>query len=504
MTSRFPSPPETLPGVLERAPRTATALIEGENRLSYGELLEAARAVAGALAASGVGEDDAVAVWLPNGCDWAIASYGVLCAGGRVVPVNNRYTVTEAAGLIARSGCRAVISGGAGGGRDLSADAAEAGRAAAARVWSVAELLAGSGSAAETDRRMRALHADRISHVQYTSGTTGRPKGVLLRHGGMVETTRSWVANTGLREGDRYPVVAPFAHIGGHKTGLLACAVAGATALPQPVLDPKALLEVVVEHEVTVLQGPPALYQALLDEPDMPSGRVRVAVTGAANVPPALVRRLREELRIPYVFTAYGLTEASGVCTMTRPDDPAEAVAGTSGAPIPGVEVRIDADGGPGEVLVRGPGLMEGYLDDPEATAEAFRDGWLRTGDLGERDGEGRLRIVDRLKDLLVVGGLNVSPAEVEGVLTGHPDVRAAAVVGIAHERLGEVPAAFVVGTAGADELVAYCGERLAGFKVPRTVWNLGELPLTPAGKADKALLRREAGRRSGVSRHLP
>ncbi|GAA2731211.1 AMP-binding protein [Actinocorallia aurantiaca] len=485
------APPETLPGVLERAPIAAPALLDGGTRFTYGELLEAARTVAGALAASGVGEDDAVAVWLPNGWEWAVASYGILCAGARVVPVNTRYTASEAAGVIVRSRCRAVVAGGEVDGSDLAAAAVEAG---APQVLSVVRLLEGNAfSGKETDRRMAALHAGRISHVQYTSGTTGLPKGVLLRHGGMVETTRSWVANVGLRAGDGYPVVAPFAHIGGHKTGLLACAVAGATALPQPVLDPKALAGLVAEGGVTVLQGPPALFQALLAEPDMPSGRVRVAVTGAAVVPPDLVRGLRERLGIPHVFTAYGLTEASGVCTMTGRGDSVEVVASSAGTPIPGVEVRIDAVDGPGEILVRSPGLMAGYLDDPEATAAAFTDGWLRTGDLGERDGEGRLRVVDRLKDLLIVGGLNVSPAEVEHVLGGHPGVQAAAVVGIPHERLGEVPAAFVVGDADAGELVAYCGDRLAGFKVPRTLWRIGSLPLNGAGKVDKLLLRREA-----------
>ncbi|WP_157963935.1 AMP-binding protein [Actinocorallia populi] len=484
MTTRPLAPPGTLPGVLERAPRAAPALIEGEVRLTYGELLDAARSVAAALAASGVGEDEAVGVRLPNGCDWAIASYGISCAGARVVPINIRYTDAEAADIIARSGCRAVIAEGGGPPEE-----------AVVPVHRVRELLASAPDATEADRRMAALHPGRISHVQYTSGTTGRPKGVLLRHGGMVETTRSWVENTGLRGGDRYPVVAPFAHIGGHKTGLLACAVAGATALPQPVLDPKALVKAVAEQGVTVLQGPPALFQALLAEPDMPAGRVRIAVTGAAVVPPELVRGLKERLVIPYVFTAYGLTEACGVCTMTRPDDPLEAVAGSAGVPIPGVEVRIGETDG--EILVRSPGLMAGYLDDPEATAEAFSDGWLRTGDVGERDGEGRLRVLDRIKDLLIVGGLNVSPAEVEEVLTGHPGVRAAAVVGVPHERLGEVPAAFVVGDAEFGELVAYCGERLAGFKVPRTLWRRDALPLNGAGKVDKSLLRREAGLRS-------
>ncbi|WP_165503361.1 AMP-binding protein, partial [Actinomadura fibrosa] len=336
--------------------------------------------------------------------------------------------------------------------------------------------------------------ADTISHVQYTSGTTGRPKGVLLRHGGLVATTRSWVEITGLRAGDRYPVVAPFAHVGGHKTGLLASAVAGATALPVARFDAAELAAACAGGGVTFLQGPPAMYRALLAEGLPPSHAVRVAVTGAASVPADLVRGLRETLGIRTVLTAYGITEAGGVCTMTRATDPPEAAVRTAGRAIPGVRVRIGGTGGPGEILVQGPGLMAGYLDDPDATAGALRDGWLRTGDVGVLDEHGRLRVVDRLTDVVIVGGLNVYPAEVERVLTEHPAVRAAAVVGMPDDRLGEVPAAFVVPDTGPDhEVLAFCRERLAAYKLPRALWWVDDLPLNGAGKVAKRELRARA-----------
>ncbi|GGV35836.1 acyl-CoA synthetase [Actinomadura cremea] len=488
----FTAAADTLPGLLERAAARwpdVPAIVDGARAVSYAELLGAARTAAAELVRTGVAPSERVGIWLPNGLPWAVAAYGASFAGAVVVPVNTRYTVPEAADIIGRSRCRVVVAHGEFLGRDLAADAARAG---APRVVGPVRP---SGRRrpppdGEIPRRAGALTGESVSHVQYTSGTTGRPKGVLLRHGGLVSTTRSWVGITGLRSADRYPIVAPFAHVGGHKTGLLACAVAGATAVPMATFDAAALAALVGAGGAAFLQGPPAMYRALLDE--RPSGPVRVAVTGAADVPPRLVRDLRDGLGVRTVFTAYGITEAGGVCTMTRAGDPVDAVAGTSGTAVPGVRVRIAE--GTGEILVRGPGLMAGYLDDPDATAAALRDGWLHTGDAGELDERGRLRVVGRLRDLVVVGGLNVYPAEVERVLGAHPGVRAAAVVGVPDDRMGEVPVAFVVGADVPDgELREFCGERLAGFKVPRTFRRVGELPLNAAGKVDKATLRARA-----------
>jgi acyl-CoA synthetase (AMP-forming)/AMP-acid ligase II len=292
----------------------------------------------------------------------------------------------------------------------------------------------------------------------------------------MVETTARWADVVGLRVGDCYPVVSPFSHIGGHKTGLLACLVAGATTVPVASFDVGSFERTVAELDVTVVQGPPTLFHALIERAREGSdalGTLRVGVTGAAVIPPSLVRDMLHVLGLQLVVTAYGLTETTGVCTMTRPGDPIDVVAETSGRPIEGVDVRIINESGEavpagsrGEIAVRGIGLMRGYLDDPEATDASMRDGWLATGDVGWIGEDGNLRIVDRLKDMVVVGGFNVYPAEVERVLLEHDAVSQAAVIGLPDVRMGEVPGAFVVPVQGAaidvDSLVVYLGERRA------------------------------------------
>jgi acyl-CoA synthetase (AMP-forming)/AMP-acid ligase II len=313
-----------------------------------------------------------------------------------------------------------------------------------------------------------------------------------------------------LTVGDCYPVVSPFSHIGGHKAGLLACLLAGATTIPVVSFDPGSFERIVAEHHVTVVQGPPTLFHALIERAKEGSGAfetLRVGVTGAAVIPPALVRDMLDVLGLALVVTAYGLTETTGVCTMTRPGDPIDVVAETSGRPIEGVDVRIvDESGAPlppgsrGEILVRGIGVMRGYLDDPEATRATMQGEWLASGDVGWIGEDGNLRIVDRLKDMVVVGGFNVYPAEVEQVLLEHAAVAQAAVIGLPDARMGEVPGAFVVPVPGAaidvETLVAFLGERLAKFKVPRTVWVVDRLPLNAAGKVAKVELRSDAATR--------
>ena len=502
----------TIPGVLDAAARAhpgLLALTDARRTLSYLELSEASRSVAAVLIDAGVGPGDRVAVWGQNSIEWAVASLGVLFAGATVVPVNARYTMVEAADIIGRAGCGAAFADNEASGRDLAADAAAV--LAGHPVFPLADVLriATPSALGDVDARLRRLTGGDISHIQFTSGTTGRPKGAMLRHAAMVRTTEDWVRAVGLRRGDRYPVIAPFSHVGGHKTGLLACLVAGAALRPFATLDVGHLAAVIREWEATILQGPPAMFQALLTharDGGAPLSSLRVAVTGAATVPPPLVRDLRDVLGVEDVFTAYGLTEATGVCTITRRDDPPDVVASTSGSAITDVDVRIvdEADrevapGDRGEIVVRGYNVMAGYLDDPEATAAVVRNGWLHTGDIGWIGEDGNLRIVDRLKDLIIVGGLNVYPAEIERVLVEHPSIVEAAVIGIADERMGEVPAAFVVTTNAADgllddDVVAFCTTQLAKFKVPRTIIRVDALPVNSAGKVSKVELRRSNG----------
>jgi HIP---CoA ligase len=519
------APASTIPGALERSAVTHAgqpALIGPDGTLAFDELETLTREAAGAMIGFGLRPGDRVALWAPNSLDWAVASLAVLYAGGAVVPINARYTRHEASELVARAGCRLIVADGPGQGRHLAEEATAFGSGIpvvafgpqpgpADAQWSAFAASGGSNAPSALDRRLAGLRPEDVSHVQYTSGTTGEPKGAMLCHRAMVETTREWAGVVGLTAGDRYPVVSPFSHISGHKTGLLACLVTGAAALPLATLVIDDFARLVDEERVNVVQGPPTLFHSLIDRARGDVGAfasLRVGVTGAAVIPPSLVRDMYEVLHLDRVVTAYGLTESTGVCTMTRGGDAVEVVAETSGRPIPGVGVRIvDGDGKTvgageiGEIQVEGVGVMLGYLGDPEATAATVSDGWLATGDLGWVGEDTNLRIVDRLKDMVVVGGFNVYPAEIEKVLLEHPAVSQAAVVGLPDARMGEVPAAFVVAQPGADadvaRLIEHCAERLAKFKVPRSLWLVEGLPLNAVGKVAKPDLRAEAQRRS-------
>ncbi len=327
-------------------------------------------------------------------------------------------------------------------------------------------------------------------------------------HGGTTRVAADWVAMTGLGRDDRYLMVNPYFHMFGLKAGILAAVTAGATMLPEPVFDVDRVLARVAEEGVTVLPGAPTVYQSLLDHPDRDRydlSTLRVAVTGAADIPVELIRRIDAELPFSLVITGYGLTEG-GTAAATSPGDDVETIATTVGRPRPGFELRIidgaDRDvepGEPGEILLRGGSIMSHYLDDPEATAQArTADGWLRTGDLGLIDATGCLRIVGRSKDMFIVGGFNAYPAEIENALLRHPDISQAAVVGVPDPRLGEVGAAFVVlrpgASSGGDDIVAWSRDQMANYKVPRTVVVVDDLPRNATGKVVKDDLRRRLG----------
>jgi acyl-CoA synthetase (AMP-forming)/AMP-acid ligase II len=525
----------TIPALVERAAErfgSREALVDADGagadgregrRLTFAELAAATDEVARAYIAYGLEPGDRVAIWAPNGARWVVAALGAYRAGGVVTTVNTRFKGPEAAHVVRTAGARLLATVTDFLDTDYVALLEEAGRPEHLERtivlhgpvprgcvgWDDFLAAASDVDPALAAKRANAITPDDVSTVIFTSGTTGSPKGAMLRHGASVRAFTAWSDVVGLREGDRYLVVNPFFHTFGLKAGVLACLVKGATIVPHATFDVPAVMRRVDEERITMLPGAPAIYQTILDHPDLDRfdlSSLRLAVTGAATVPVEMIRRMASELGLTNIVTGYGLTEATGIVTMCRHTDDPETIATTAGRPIPGVEVRTVDDAGsdvpagdPGEVVVRGYNVMAGYIGDPDASAAAIdADGWLHTGDIGVFDADGNLRITDRLKDMFIVGGFNAYPAEIENMLVEHPTVGQAAVVGAPDRRLGEVASAFVVPRAGATidkaALIAWCRERMANYKVPRSVTVVEALPLNASGKVLKYVLRARAG----------
>lgn len=456
----------------------AEAVVDDPLRLTFSETADRIRCAAGAFAEFGIDKGDRVAIWAPNSAEWIIAAFGLLTAGGVVVPVNTRFKTEEAGDIIARSRAKAVLVQKGFLAQDYTAPAG-------IPIIDLKSDFLSSGSPFE-----RTVSGTDIADIIFTSGTTGRPKGAMMNHQQTLRMYSEWATLADLREGDRYLQINPYFHTFGLKAGLITSFLRGATMLPVAVFDLDAVVELIARERITMLPGPPTLYHSLLTVRDKDKlTTLRAGVTGAADIPVELVRRIHGELPFQTLMTGYGLTEAGNV-TLSRPGDSFEDVATTAGLPCDGVEVRIADDG---EVLVRGYGVMQGYFDDPVATAQAIdAEGWLHTGDLGTLDAAGRLRIDGRKKDMFIVGGFNAYPAEIEGFLLEHPAVAQAAVIGVPDQRLGQVGKAFVVpkSPVSEEDLIAWCRERMAGFKAPRSVEFLDALPLNATGKVMKDQLR--------------
>ncbi|MEU1270361.1 FadD3 family acyl-CoA ligase [Streptomyces sp. NPDC005799] len=516
----------TIPGLVRSAAERyadVEAVVDGRVRVSYAELGARVDRAAAACMANGIAVGDRVGIWAPNSLEWMVAALGAVAAGAVLVPLNTRFKGGEAADVLRRSGARLLFvtgtflgtsyvaslrrAAGEGPGSGplpglpdleqvvvLSEDAP-----ADFRTWK--DFLASGEGVGEPEVRSRSalLSPSMPSDIIFTSGTTGRPKGAVITHAQTLRGYEIWSDLAGLVRGDRYLIVNPFFHTFGYKAGVIACLMRGATMIPQPVFNVDTALANIAAERVSVLPGPPTLHQSLLDHPARDAhdlSALRLVVTGAAVVPLRLVERLRGELGVGTVLTAYGLSEASGIVTMCRRGDEPTVIASTSGRAIPGTEVRVEAPTGePGEVLVRGFNVMRGYYEDEAATAEVLtEDGWLRTGDVGVLDPAGNLRITDRIKDMFIVGGFNAYPAEIEQLLGLHPDVADVAVIGVPDPRLGEVGKAYVVRRPGsvltADDLIAWARREMANYKVPRAVEFVAELPRNASGKVMKGELR--------------
>jgi acyl-CoA synthetase (AMP-forming)/AMP-acid ligase II len=496
------------------------AIEDGNLIVSYQDLPGLSLDVCRALMASGVAPGNRVAIWGTNSGLWVLAAIGLQMAGAVLVPINTRMKAVEAADVITRSGAKLIFSVGDFLKNDYPADLAKlftpeqlsivtltprkGSTIASCCDWET--FLTRKNSVSEENAREVAMSigADDLSDLMFTSGTTGKPKGVMSRHGGMIRAFSVYVKTIGLIPGDRYLVVNPFFHSFGYKAGWVSCLLAGATILPQAVFDADEVFSRISQDKITVLPGPPTLYLSLLAHPSLKTAdltSLRVAVTGAATIPPVLIERMRCQLGFEIVTTAYGLTECGGLASICDIDTDNETIAGTSGRAIEGTEIAIIsaegivlAAGETGEICIRGFHVMKGYFEQPEATAEAIdADEWLHTGDVGHLDEKGYLSITDRLKDMYISGGFNCYPAEIEAVLTEHCAIAQSAVVGIKDERMGEVGCAFITLKPGQtlDEstLISWCRERMANYRVPKQVKMIDEMPVNASNKIVKAEL---------------
>jgi acyl-CoA synthetase (AMP-forming)/AMP-acid ligase II len=518
----MPDLPLTIPGVIARAVERfgdREAVVDGDVRLTFTEFGTEIDAAARALVASGVEPGDRIAIWAPNIYEWAVAALATHSIGAVVIPLNTRFKGAEAGYVIGAAGARRLFTvndfldtdyvdllRGAPGAETIEETIVLRGTVPDGCIaWKEFLARAGDVDPAATAQRANAVRPEDLCDILFTSGTTGAPKGAMLIHSASIRAYDAWSDVVGLREGDRYLVINPFFHSFGLKAGILASLLKGATLVPHPIFDVPSVMRRVGEERITMLPGPPAIFQTILNHPDLDQydlSTLRLSVTGAAPITTQMIIAMREKLGFENVVTGYGLTEAHGIATMCRHDDDPDTIAKTSGRAIPGVEVRlIDEDGKevgvgePGEILVRGYNIMKGYLDNPAATAEAIdTDGWLHTGDIAVADDNGNLMITDRKKDMYIVGGFNAYPAEIERTMVGHPAVAQVAVIGVPDDRLGEVGKAFVVPATGTevdvDALQAWCRENMANYKVPRYFEVVDALPLNASGKVLKIELR--------------
>ncbi len=477
------------------------ALVTDQARLTYAQLFDQARQVAAGLRAMGLAKGDHVAILMGNDAAWIQLFYGAAMLGCVTVPVNTRFKAAELQYCLEQADCKALFYTG----RFLNIDYA-------AMVAEVQPRLPKLGQAVNVDAGLprgipdATLGADVTPDdpllIQFTSGTTAYPKGVVLTHDNMLRN--AWAAGSrfGVRPEDRYYNCRPFFHVGGSTLSALASLVFGACLVTLPSFEAGAVLKMLESERCTLTSGNDTIFQMLMGHAEFDPKKLCLR-GGWAAAGPQTMQRIIEVMGAREICAAYGLSEASPNVVMSDwRDSEALRVEGLAKA-LDGVEVRIED----GEIQVRGWSVMRGYYNNPEQTAKAFTaDGWLRTGDLGTLNEDGRLRMVGRLKDVFRVGGENVAPAEVEEVLLAHPAVQTAQVVGVPDARLGEVPCAYVTlrdgVSASEEDLVAWAKQRCANFRVPRylrIVDNFDSIGMTASGKVQKVKLREHALKEFGL-----
>ncbi|MEA1652890.1 AMP-binding protein [Nitrospirillum sp. BR 11164] len=488
---------------------------------SFAALDVLADQVAKAFLGGGLAKGDRVGIWAPNMAEWVAAAAGAQRVGGVIVPLNTRLKGGEVADIVRRAGITRLVSIGDFLNRyypemlrseampDLrdvivlrSPPTKLAGRE---RTWDAFLADGDTMTDAQLAARAAAVTPDDRADIMFTSGTTGQAKGALFDHKRSLGGGRAWHGITGMTADDRYCVFGPFSHNASYKAGWVSGLMTGSTVYWPEAYDGEAVLDLIAANRITVMAAPPTVWQEVLAHPNRPDwdiSSLRFISTGGTTIPMELMRRLRRELPGTIVSTGYGMTECCGSATQTLPDDDIERVAHTVGKAIPGTEVRV-ADrasrpvpaGQAGEVLIRDDKLLIEYLDSPEATRAALdADGWLHSGDIGVFDADGYLKITDRLKDMYIVGGFNVYPAEIERQMGSLDGLHACAVVGVPDGRLGEVGHAFIVRSAGSTlteaEVIAWSKTNLANYKVPRGVTFVDALPMNATGKILKFALK--------------
>jgi fatty-acyl-CoA synthase len=515
---------ETIGANLERAvarfgQREALISCAQGRRYTYAQLGTAVDELARALMAAGLATGDRIGIWAPNCAEWTLVQYATAKLGAILVNVNPAYRTSELEYALKQSGCRMLVAAPAFKTSDYRA-MIEGVRPSLPELERVVfldspdwdELMAGAPDVPADELRARsdALAPDDPINIQYTSGTTGFPKGATLTHRNILNN--GYFVGQGCRytEEDRICIPVPFYHCFGMVMGNLGATTHGAAmVIPAPAFEPEATLRACAQERCTSLYGVPTMFIAQLDHPrfaDYDLSSLRTGIMAGSPCPVEVMKRVIEQMHMSEVGICYGMTETSPVSTQTAHDDPLDKRVGSVGRVHPHVEVKIvDPEGGatvargdPGELCTRGYSVMAGYWNDPERTAEAIDpDGWMHTGDLATMDEEGYVNIVGRSKDMVIRGGENVYPREVEEFLYSHPDIADVQVIGVPDERFGEELMAWVIPRAGAsldaDAVRAFCEGRIAHYKIPRYVKTVDAFPMTVTGKVQKFKMREQA-----------